>query len=64
MNAKHGQQNEEVLSKAFSAIFGHYTGPYKSIVSMPNKDEVLGYFILFQIGNKGEVSNLLTMPNY
>lgn len=59
VKAGHGQQNGESLNNIFKTLVTLYSiaehcaddGPLHT----PNKGELVGYFILFQIGNKGEV---------
>lgn len=65
MKAGHGQQNGESLNNIFKTLYTYYntakltniqSNNMNSTLLCPNKGEFIGYFIIFQIGNKGEVS--------
>lgn len=68
MSAGHGQQNGESLNNIFKTLVSLYSlgescsdgGPIES----PNKGEFIGYFIIFQIGNKGEVTRTFYYDSY
>lgn len=63
----HAQQNGEQLNNLLKTLHGYYfrARTFKTDQSsadslhMPNKAEFVGYFIIFQLGNGGEVSKYL-----
>lgn len=60
IEAGHWQQHGESMSKTFTALMGYYSKAESRNVPTPNKGEMLGYFILMQLGNSsGQVTKLL-----
>lgn len=61
MKAGHGQQNAESLNNIFKTLTVFYSIGMSCDppLPLPNKAELIGYFILFQIGNKGEITKFL-----
>ena len=60
--AGHAQQNEEQLNNLFKTLKGYYSSPILRQTypnCLRNQGEFLGYFILMQLGNGGEVNIFL-----
>ena len=65
IKAGHSQQNGESLNNIFKTLLHFYrlaetcNDDNKGPLSAPNKGELIGYFIIFQIGNKGEMTKFI-----
>ena len=57
----HAQQNGEQLNNLLKTLDGFYKNDAMIAAGVPmsNRSEFIGYFIIFQLGNKGEVSKYL-----
>ena len=57
---KHFQQNGEQLNNLIKTLDGYYTNAsFRATTDMPNRGEFVAYFIIFQLGNGGEVTKYL-----
>jgi hypothetical protein len=60
----HAQQNGEQLNNVLKTLHGYYfrngnTTDDQIFLNISNKSEFISYFVLFQLGNGGEVSKYL-----
>jgi hypothetical protein len=64
ISAGHGQQNGEQLNNLLKTLHGYYFRSGAAVgagehIEMANKAEFVSYFVIFQLGNGGEVSKYL-----